>query len=191
MTKQKALFDRLAVSPDADASPPQPEPAGDVQRLHASLVATQRRPNPNRILTEIAPAAFAAAAPPVAGSFRIAADVHDTFLRRPAADEGPAAAAAAAAAGRRLNHMGKPGRRGCGKGNWVEELQGGGPWVFGVEPALPPGLALDPGTGCICGAPLAPAPEAEYTVTAANKVTGSLMPAACSPARAGILNIIN
>jgi hypothetical protein len=32
----------------------------------------------------------------------------------------------------KLNHMGLPGRRGCGKGNTVFGLEGGGPWIFTI-----------------------------------------------------------
>lgn len=32
----------------------------------------------------------------------------------------------------KLNHMCLPGRRGCGKGNTVFGLEGGGPWIFAI-----------------------------------------------------------
>lgn len=36
----------------------------------------------------------------------------------------------------KLNHMGLPGRRGCGKGNTVCGLEGGGPWLFTIGASL-------------------------------------------------------
>jgi hypothetical protein len=44
----------------------------------------------------------------------------------------------------------------------------GGPTSWSIEPALPPGLALDSSTGVISGSPTATAEEAEYVVTASN-----------------------
>jgi len=72
----------------------------------------------------------------------------------------------------KLNHMGLPGRRGCGKGNTVYGLTGGGPWTFTVDPPLPPGMKIDTRNGCISGSPtirLSVDPVA-HTVTAANAV---------------------
>jgi hypothetical protein len=72
----------------------------------------------------------------------------------------------------KLNHMGLPGRRGCGKGNTVYGLTGGGPWTFTVDPPLPPGMKIDTRNGCISGSPtirLSVEPVA-HTVTAANAV---------------------
>lgn len=47
---------------------------------------------------------------------------------------------------------------------------GGGPvMTWSVDPPLPTGLSLDPGTGVISGTPQDGAPLADYTVTAANE----------------------
>jgi len=62
--------------------------------------------------------------------------------------------------------------RGCGKGNIIRGLEGGGPWLFSIDPPLPPGLELDPSNGCIAGAPLQrhSVEPVVHTVVAENKV---------------------
>ncbi|MDJ0975358.1 MAG: DUF1800 family protein [Planctomycetota bacterium] len=50
---------------------------------------------------------------------------------------------------------------------------GGTPDVYEIQPALPTGLTIDPGTGVIYGAPTTQTPLASYTVTASN-VAGSV-----------------
>lgn len=50
----------------------------------------------------------------------------------------------------------------------VPERGGGHPKEWSVDPGLPEGLVISPGTGEIIGVPLAPTPIAAYLVTAAN-----------------------
>ena len=50
----------------------------------------------------------------------------------------------------------------------VPTLSGGPPTQFAISPALPDGLAIDPVTGVISGAPTSTQPESAYTVTASN-----------------------
>ena len=72
----------------------------------------------------------------------------------------------------KLNHMGLPGRRGCGKGNTVQGLLGGGPWTFSVSPPLPRGLTINPQNGAISGVPMqrCSVGAVVHTITAANQV---------------------
>ena len=50
----------------------------------------------------------------------------------------------------------------------VPTVTGGPPAQFTVRPALPDGLAIDPATGVISGAPTTPQAESAYTVAASN-----------------------
>jgi hypothetical protein len=50
---------------------------------------------------------------------------------------------------------------------------GSGATTWSISPALPPGLALDPGTGVLSGQPTAPSPTTPYTVTANNGTNSS------------------
>ena len=52
----------------------------------------------------------------------------------------------------------------------VPIIAGGTPDTWTVDPALPPGLALDPGTGVISGIPQALDPVTVYTIECANAV---------------------
>ena len=71
-----------------------------------------------------------------------------------------------------INHMGLPGRRGCGKGNTVHGLKGGGPWRFTIEPALAPGMQINPSNGAISGVPKEQVQSGPvvHTITAENQV---------------------
>src|SRR5208283_5275523 len=53
---------------------------------------------------------------------------------------------------------------------------GGAVASYGVLPALPTGLVLDPGTGIITGTPTVVTPKATYTVTATNAVGHTTCP---------------
>ena len=54
-----------------------------------------------------------------------------------------------------VHAQGLPGSRGCGKGNIINGLSGGGPWNFTIDPPLAPGMTLNQQNGCISGAPKA------------------------------------
>lgn len=59
-------------------------------------------------------------------------------------------------------------RRGTAIAENAPHSSGGAVAAYGVSPALPAGLSLDPVTGVLSGTPLAIAPQASYTVTATN-----------------------
>lgn len=53
-------------------------------------------------------------------------------------------------------------------------IQGSTPLTYSVDPALPPGLTLNPGTGIISGTPSAQTASAYYTVTASNSAGSTI-----------------